>query len=861
MYRRFSDLSAIMARPKDFTIRKYRPSDFTIVLIFLLAIVMMGVSSIYHQGEAGLKDHLAYTAAIVAALCVYCLYYLRRTRNIVNATEFQNALFAGAASMRKSFYLIVSTNDRSIMYFSPSFRAAFAGVRKGGFYTLDELLSVISINEDDHAKLLASMEKNEPFSGVFHIGDDPGRKVYLMHTHPIPRPKGFTLVSATDMEEQGVHAPVGSEAANPAEPGPITNPGEYFAQTFASLIGTLKQGTVVLTPAGEIEFINPAMESLLGYNPGELRQQAFHFGELVASKKAGGFDFKSGQFSGELLFKGNKNQLVSLAVEQQGVRDTDGELLCMVITATPAQPKAAPAAAAAAPAIRAKADSGGGLDTFLTQSPIPTALLDAKGNITNVNPPFESLSGYQAGQSILDLLQEDDRKHVTTLLSGKEKGTLCLKLEYGDAKTGLLHVTAMDPAAGLFVAQLIDTTEQKNLEMRFAHSQKMQAVGQLAGGIAHDFNNLLTAMIGFCDLLLMRHPAGDQSFSDIMQIKQNATRAANLVRQLLAFSRRQTLQPKLLDLTDLLADLSNLVRRLIGENIELKMIHGRDMGLIRVDQGQFEQVIINLAVNARDAMENGGSLSIRTSNVTVDRQHPIPSDLFSPTEEDVIVDGDYVLVEVIDTGHGIPKEILPKIFEPFFSTKEIGSGTGLGLATVYGIIKQTGGYIYVRSKAGEGTSFHLYFKSYQPEAKAAEDAEDSAEKAGLSDLTGKSTILLVEDETPVRIFSGRALRNKGYTVIEADSPESALELFEKHKDEIEIVVTDVIMPGMTGPAMVEILIQKNPKLKVVFISGYAEDAFVKSFGAKREFHFLPKPFTLKQLASKVKEVSQGPTGG
>ncbi|MBM3617692.1 MAG: response regulator, partial [Alphaproteobacteria bacterium] len=400
--------------------------------------------------------------------------------------------------------------------------------------------------------------------------------------------------------------------------------------------------------------------------------------------------------------------------------------------------------------------------------------------------------------------------------------------------------------------QCVDTTEQKNLEMRFAHSQKMQAVGQLAGGVAHDFNNLLTAMIGFCDLLLLRHPAGDPSFADIMQIKQNANRAANLVRQLLAFSRRQTLQPKILDLTDVLVELSHLLRRLIGENIELSMSHGRDLGMVKVDQGQLEQVVINLAVNARDAMSRGGTLSVRTSNVLINDQNRPGRHMISPSAEESITNGHYVLFEVIDTGCGIPRELIQQIFEPFFSTKEVGSGTGLGLSTVYGIVKQTGGFIYVSSAQNEGTTFSIYFPRYEQDSTVRTEV---TERAGAADLTGSGTILLVEDETPVRIFASRALTNKGYTVLEADSAETALEVIEREGDRIQIIISDVIMPGMTGPEMVEKVIQKYPALKVIFISGYAEDAFLDVYGAEeREFNFLPKPFTLKQLASKVKEV-------
>ena len=355
-------------------------------------------------------------------------------------------------------------------------------------------------------------------------------------------------------------------------------------------------------------------------------------------------------------------------------------------------------------------------------------------------------------------------------------------------------------------------------------------------------------MIGFCDLLLLRHKPGDQSFSDIMQIKQNANRAANLVRQLLAFSRQQKLQPRILNITDVLAELSNLLRRLIGENIELKMTHGRDLGLIKVDQGQLEQVIINLAVNARDAMSGGGRLTIQTSNVSTNE----------PTrrEHEEMPPGEYVAIEVLDTGTGIPKENLARIFEPFFSTKEVGSGTGLGLSTVYGIVRQTGGFIFVDSAPGEGAKFTIYLPRHQA-AKAAAvtaEAESEARERSAGDLTGTGTILLVEDEDAVRVFSARALRNKGYQVLEARSGEAALSVLNSETNRIDLLVSDVVMPHMDGPTLIRHVRDKRPDMKVIFISGYTEDKFRDQIDAGEHIHFLPKPFSLKQLAGKVKEV-------
>jgi two-component system cell cycle sensor histidine kinase/response regulator CckA len=450
------------------------------------------------------------------------------------------------------------------------------------------------------------------------------------------------------------------------------------------------------------------------------------------------------------------------------------------------------------------------------------------------------------GQCFTDLVHDQDRAGVAAAL----KGELDSPPEVRVADSGLvctLFATALDESEGRGgrVVHLIDTTEQKNLEEQFAQSQKMQAVGQLAGGIAHDFNNLLTAMIGFCDLLLLRHRPGDQSFADLMQVKQNANRAANLVRQLLAFSRQQTLRPTVLSVTDVLAELMHLLRRLIGENIELDISHGRDLHPVKVDQGQLEQVIINLAVNARDAMiETGGRLDIRTRNTVLEK--PLKR------EGETVPPGDYVLIEIADSGCGIPKENLDRIFEPFFSTKELGAGTGLGLSTVYGIVKQTGGFILVDSTPGEGTTFQIFLPRYD-EGDAAAAGQDS-ESQQARDLTGMGTLLLVEDEDAVRAFSARALRKKGYNVLEANSGEQALEMLGDGSESVDLLITDVVMPQIDGPTLVKQVRRSRPDLKVIFISGYTEGTFRKHIDDEHGVHFLAKPFSLKQLAGTVKEV-------
>jgi two-component system cell cycle sensor histidine kinase/response regulator CckA len=380
-----------------------------------------------------------------------------------------------------------------------------------------------------------------------------------------------------------------------------------------------------------------------------------------------------------------------------------------------------------------------------------------------------------------------------------------------------------------------------------AQSQKMQAVGQLASGIAHDFNNVLTPIIGFADLLLAKMRPTDSAFTDVMNIKQNANRAANLVRQLLAFSRKQTMQPRLHSLTEAMSDLGNLLGRVLGEKVELEIVHARDLGHVMVDIHQFEQVIINLAVNARDAMPHGGTLSVKTSNVTVekpeDNRHGLPA-------------GEYVACAISDTGTGIPQQILEKIWEPFFSTKEVGKGTGLGLSMVYGIVKQTGGYIYCDSAMGKGTTFTIYLPRHYPEKQAVPAAAPatSAAKPVREDFTGRGRILIVEDEDSVRAFASKALQSRGYTVVEADSGERGLAAIEADKDGFELILSDVVMPEMDGPTMLAEIRKRGIKTRFIFMSGYAEDAFERNLENPDDFGFLQKPFSLKQLVEKVKEV-------
>jgi two-component system cell cycle sensor histidine kinase/response regulator CckA len=493
---------------------------------------------------------------------------------------------------------------------------------------------------------------------------------------------------------------------------------------------------------------------------------------------------------------------------------------------------------------------------LVNHAPVGMALLDQTGVIVNANSAFVALSeGKVRGAALSDLVAQADRPQLSDAVSRAVRGEQLEPLDISfvgpSQHTGQLTLHRLDPPGkngpGVFVFAL-DTTKHSSLEVQLVQSQKMQAVGQLAGGMAHDFNNVLTAIIGFSDLLLARHRPTDPAFADIMNIKQNANRAANLVRQLLAFSRRQTLRPEVLSLTDILSDLGHLLGRLLGEKVELKVIHGRDLWLVKVDVNQFEQVIINLAVNGRDAMPDGGVLTVRTANVPLEESKTIgPLDM---------PPGEYVLCEVEDTGTGMSPEVIAKMYEPFFSTKDVGKGTGLGLSTVYGIVRQTGGYIFCDSEIGRGTRFRIYLPRHAEEPSAVAEQREDKRDANRTDLTGRGTILLVEDEDAVRSFASRALASRGYTVLEAESGERALELVEEG-GKIDLVLSDVVMPVMDGPTLLKELRKRGIATKVVFISGYAEDAFARNLEGQSDFAFLPKPFSLKQLAEAVKEAMDG----
>ncbi|MHB8886567.1 MAG: cell cycle histidine kinase CckA [Methylovirgula sp.] len=606
-------------------------------------------------------------------------------------------------------------------------------------------------------------------------------------------------------------------------------------------------------PSGAVSYMNATLANWLDYDLAQVGSGGLQLGDFVAGGGAALLACVSGapgdvlteQFDIDLKRRNGQSLPVRLlhrvAFGQDG---TAGASRTLVLNRAPGEEPAEDLRAAEVRFAR-----------VFNATPMAIAIVDKSGRIRRSNAAFaklmpDALKGTEAiARSIYAGVLEGGRAALeAAVVAAADSKTDIAPVDVGlrgeQERSARLFISAADEADGAGATiYALDTTELRTLQENFAQSQKMQAIGQLAGGVAHDFNNVLTAIIGYSDLLLANHRPTDPSFQDIMQIKQNANRAAGLVRQLLAFSRRQTLRPQVLQLGDVLSDLQMLMRRLVGEKITLDLRHGRDLWLVKADLNQFEQVIVNLVVNARDAMPSGGRIELRTRNVSAQE--------CSAFGEKVLVSGDYVAIEVEDNGHGIPADLKEKIFEPFFTTKEVGKGTGLGLAMVYGIVKQTGGYVFCDSAVGEGTTFRILLPRYLP-VEGEEEAKKEATKKSSADLTGHGTILLVEDEEAVRAFGARALTARGYTVIEAATGSEALEVAEENVGKIDLIISDVVMPEMDGPTMFGELRKRGVMAKVIFVSGYAEEAFAKNLPEGEDFGFLPKPFTLKQLIETVK---------
>lgn len=631
-----------------------------------------------------------------------------------------------------------------------------------------------------------------------------------------------------------------------------------------ALYSRLPAGVLMTDATGRVTFMNERLRSWLAIER-DPRASELNVGDLVA-----------GDGADLLMALAQRDTNDALSIDLDLIQENGAVWPATVIVqpAPTSAEKGNPAAQSAGPGLAALVleralsrrddeTASGPLATesfarFFRSAPFGIAVISPSRTIVSSNAAFSRLllhaSPGRSGDALAIItraVDEGSRPAIEAAfddaLSGKANiPPLEVSIGSGELHTRRLFFAPLPRSsggAGSAVVYVIDATEQKALEMKFAQSQKMEVIGNLAGGVAHDFNNVMTAIIGFADLLLGTHRPGDPAYQKIREIRASADRAADLVHNLLAFSRQQQLQPKVMQLQELITDVSVMVKRALGEDIELKIVAGRDLWLVKADRGELTRVIMNLAVNARDAMPEGGRLTIRTRNVS-------ERDAIRNAKHGLIP-GAYVLIEVEDTGIGMPPEVLEKIFEPFFTTKAVGKGTGLGLSTVYGIVKQTGGYIVPESTPGQGTIFRIYLP--RVEAEEIEHVTGDAEKVVERDLTGAGRVLIVEDEDAVRRFAVEALKRQGYTVMEACDGLDALELLEEQNFAVDLIVSDVKMPEMDGPALLQRVRQVRPELKFVFVSGYADDGFSSSLADDPNCAYLAKPYSLAKIAATVKE--------
>ncbi len=497
------------------------------------------------------------------------------------------------------------------------------------------------------------------------------------------------------------------------------------------------------------------------------------------------------------------------------------------------------------------------LMTAIEQTPESIVITDTQGTILYVNPAFEQVTGYSRTEAIglnTRLLKSNRQnkafyRELWTRISAGEvwRGRFINKKKNGALFTEEAVIAPVRDEKGAvmnYIAIKRDISHELELENQYRQTQKIDSIGRLAGGVAHDFNNILAVICGHTDLALTQVSPDSPLRSNLENIQESAERAANLTRQLLAFARRQVIEPRRVNLNELIINLNKMLHRLIGEDIKLVTQTAPDLGPIRADPSQIEQVLLNLVVNARDAMPDGGSLTIQTDNVTLDEDY---------ARRHLVTPGEYVMVSVSDTGVGMTEEVKQHIFEPFFTTKEQGKGTGLGLATCFGIIQQSNGHIHCDSQVGEGTQFRIYLPCVQQPDDAAANRETPANLP-----QGTETILLAEDEPSLRRLMARVLRAQGYTVLEAADGNEALALAQANGPKIQLLITDVIMPGLSGKMLAEWLGQVNPAIKVLFISGYINNNAVRDAMSKAGTFFLQKPFNPLDLAKKVRAALEAP---
>lgn len=650
----------------------------------------------------------------------------------------------------------------------------------------------------------------------------------------------------------------------------ITRDREKQESTFQSLqhaidfLDHAPAGFFSSDASGRVSYLNTTLAGWLGYDIAEIGADGLKIADLVQGTSAALLTNLS-PAPGEV-----KTEVLDIDLRKKNGSSLPVRLMHRVAFASDGTPGASRTLVLSRAKTDDKPDALRAAEIrfarFFHNSPAAIATVDRAGRIINSNATFARLfsAGDEKGsqQTVFSFVAKDDRAKLEALLRGVIDGKTApheieLPLEGKERAFARFFVTPVEDdtaeAGEAAIVHAIDTSEEKKLEFSFAQAQKMQAIGEFAGFIAHDFNNVLTTMIGNASELLALFRPTDPGFQQVNQIRQYGTRAAALVRQLLAFSRRETLLPAMLHLGDLISELANgLMRRVATEKVKIETNYARELWWVKADTVQLERVLLNLAANARDAMPNGGMLKIRTANISTDESRKF--------KYEGMLAAEYVMVEVADTGTGISPEVAGKIFEPFFTTKDKNQGSGLGLAAVYGIVKQSNGFIYVYSELGKGATFRIFLPRYNPteaELTALTDAAQAkaAAEAKPVNLTGRGTVLLVEDDEGVRGFASRVLTMRGFTVLVASDGEQGLEIAKKEDGNIDIILSDVMMPIMDGPTMLKEMRKANlKKTKVIFASGYSEGLADQLPG--EQFSFLPKPFDLMGLVKAVKEELQ-----
>ncbi len=817
-----------------------------LAVVAVVAVVVAGGGAVFGVLASTSRQPVLLTlTSVLAMFGVFFLFalaagHLRLTERVTSAD------LSGSVAGSLTQAVMVGSRSGEPLYYNSAWEALVGRSVSGGLRSFEQLVvGEAGASEGVFRLARAAAEQLRHGEEIRLSGPTDGRARWFdVSVSPLPLPPGqaangpLTLWVVTDISQERLR----QEGQASTLKGQLT---EYES---------LPVGLLSFGADGSVGRINATLAGWLGMSADAGRslklgdvmsEDASHLLRVLVAEDAGQ---EPGRADIELIRDDGKRLSVTVVTARAAAGEPH------VVAVLPRAPEAA----------QSVTEGKGGEPRFVRlyqSAPFGIATISPDGRIVGANAAFgrmlletASLEGRLVADVVCRTLEGDERAAAAESIEKALSGQAVvppIEVPVGPKGefTRRFYMSALSQSAGsreAAVLFLIDVSEQKALELKFAQSQKMEAVGKLAGGIAHDFNNVLTAIIGFSDLLLQTHRPTDAAYKDIINIKSSANRAAGMVRQLLAFSRRQTLQAEVLHLGETITELSALLTKAIGEKVEIKIIPGRDLWYVKADKTQFEQVIINLAVNGGDAMPDGGRLTIRTRNVNERESAKIGNGM---------VPGEYVLVEVEDTGVGMTQELMGKIFEPFFTTKGVGKGTGLGLATVYGIVKQTGGFIYPQSAVGKGTVFRVYLPRHHGEAgEETAAAKEKKKERPTADLTGTGRVLLVEDEDYVRNYAVRALKGRGYEVFEASTGLEALEVMrDKCGGMIDIVVSDVVMPEMDGPTLLKEVRKVKPGMKFILMSGYPDDAFKRNLDDNEEFAFLQKPFSLPQLAQKVKE--------